>query len=108
MKQNLNITDNDIDSNYTINTKKVLVDLTDLKKIIDDLPNMVNKKDAIVEAVREDLHQRSVLGIKKYGTTLAENNGDMKYFAQMMYEELLDGALYCKKLMLLMKEEKTT
>lgn len=54
-----------------------------------------NKIDYITEAVREDLKQRSTVGIKKYGTTLHENNKDD--YMRHLYEELLDAAQYCKK-----------
>jgi len=52
--------------------------------------------DPIVEAVREKLRQRSAVGIKKYGTTLAENNTDD--FLNHLQEELMDGILYIEKL----------
>lgn len=54
------------------------------------------RRDAVVEAVRADLHRRSQLGIAKYGTTLAENHADHRAKLQHFYEELLDGANYCK------------
>jgi hypothetical protein len=52
--------------------------------------------DPIVEAVREKLKQRSSIGIKKYGTTLAENNTDN--FLNHLQEELMDAILYIEKL----------
>jgi hypothetical protein len=52
-------------------------------------------KDTITEAVINDLNSRSALGIKKYNTTLGENNH--QNMLQHMYEELLDAAQYCKK-----------
>lgn len=52
--------------------------------------------DPIVEAVREKLKQRSAVGIKKYGTTLAENNTDD--FLNHLQEELMDSILYIEKL----------
>jgi hypothetical protein len=52
--------------------------------------------DPIVEAVREKLKQRSSIGIKKYGTTLADNNTDD--FLNHLQEELMDGILYIEKL----------
>lgn len=54
------------------------------------------KLDPIIEAVREDLHRRSQLGIAKYGTTLADNPADHKAKLQHAYEEALDGANYLK------------
>lgn len=52
-------------------------------------------RDKITEAVIEDLKLRSERGIKKYNTTLSENNKDD--FMNHLYEELLDAAQYCKK-----------
>lgn len=55
-------------------------------------------KDSIVESVRQDLLDRSEVGIKKYNTTLDRedlNAGDWLVHA---YQELLDGALYLKRL----------
>lgn len=54
------------------------------------------KLDPIIEAVREDLHRRSQLGIAKYGTTLADNPADHKAKLQHAYEEALDLANYLK------------
>jgi len=55
-----------------------------------------NKKDPIVESVISQFKKRSEIGIKKYGTTLAENNTDD--FLQHLKEELMDGILYLEKL----------
>ena len=52
--------------------------------------------DPIVEAVREKLKQRSSIGIKKYGTTLADNNTDDFY--SHLQEELMDAILYLQKI----------
>lgn len=53
--------------------------------------------DPIVEAVKAKLDARSALGIKKYGTTLADNkkvDSDPTYWLQMAQEEALDLANY--------------
>jgi hypothetical protein len=52
-------------------------------------------KDAITAAVMQDLKSRADLGLKKYNTTLEQNNKDN--FMNHLYEELLDAAQYCKK-----------
>jgi hypothetical protein len=54
-------------------------------------------KDSIVEAVRQDLFDRSELGIKKYGTTLDRTDLQLKDWLQHAYEESLDHALYLKR-----------
>jgi len=43
-----------------------------------------------------DIRARQERGIAKYGTTLAENPAAIVERLQHLYEELLDGALYCK------------
>lgn len=52
-------------------------------------------KDDIVADVCLRLVQRSQVGIKKYGTTLKENNTDN--FLNHLFEELLDASLYIQK-----------
>ena len=56
-------------------------------------------KDSIVESVRQDLLDRSEVGIKKYNTTLDRNDLETEKWVQHAYEELLDGALYLKRLL---------
>jgi len=59
-------------------------------------------QDAITNAVIEDLVRRSEIGVKKYNTTLGQNNKDD--FMNHLYEELLDAAQYCKKELSFTKE----
>lgn len=54
-------------------------------------------KDKIVEQVIDKYHMRSDVGIKKYGTTLEENNTDN--FLNHLQEELMDATLYLQKIM---------
>ena len=58
--------------------------------------------DKITEAVIEDLRSRSERGIKKYNTTLDQNNKDD--YMNHLYEELLDAAQYVKKEMSIIPE----
>jgi hypothetical protein len=60
--------------------------------------------DQVVENVVNKYYQRSVIGAKKYGTTLYENNKDN--YLKHLQEELMDATLYLQKLMDL-KEELT-
>lgn len=53
-------------------------------------------KDKIVESVVNKFNERSETGIKKYGTTLAENDTDN--FLVHLQEELMDATLYIEKL----------
>jgi hypothetical protein len=55
-------------------------------------------KDSIVEEVRQDLLDRSEVGIKKYNTTLDREDLNAGDWITHAYEELLDGALYLKRL----------
>ena len=54
------------------------------------------KTDPIVKQVTNKFLQRSEVGIKKYGTTLHENNTDD--FFNHLQEELMDAILYLQKL----------
>jgi hypothetical protein len=58
--------------------------------------NKKNMKDKIVTDVIELFQQRSAAGIKKYGTTLEQNNTDD--FIQHLQEELMDAILYLQKI----------
>jgi len=58
-------------------------------------------QDPIVEAVREKLKQRSDVGIKKYGTTLEQNNKDN--YLNHIQQELMDACNYLEKEMTVMK-----
>ena len=57
---------------------------------------MTNKIDPIVQEVKELFEQRSQIWIKKYWTTLEENNSDD--FLQHLKEELMDWILYLHKI----------
>jgi len=52
--------------------------------------------DPIVTEVIDKFKQRSEIGIKKYGTTLEDNNNDD--FLNHLQEELMDAVLYLQKL----------
>ena len=58
--------------------------------------NFEIRKDPIVDSIIEQFSKRSEVGIKKYGTTLEENNNDD--FLQHLKEELMDAILYIEKL----------
>ena len=59
-------------------------------------------KDRIVEQVVRKYEGRSAVGIKKYGTTLEQNNSD-NYLIHLQ-EELMDATLYIEKKMTLEKQ----
>lgn len=59
-------------------------------------------KDQIVEQVVQKYQGRSATGIKKYGTTLDENNKD-NYLIHLQ-EELMDATLYIEKKLTLEKQ----
>ena len=63
---------------------------------ISDCELIKTKIDPIVKSVIKEFKQRSKVGIKKYGTTLKDNNTDD--FLQHLKEELMDGILYIQKL----------
>jgi hypothetical protein len=55
------------------------------------------KTDRIVVEVVDKFQQRSEVGIRKYNTTLEENNRD-NFFVHLQ-EELMDATLYLQKLL---------
>ena len=67
-----------------------------------NISNNEQKEDKIVTQIVEKFKQRSEIGIKKYNTTLAENNTDDFY--EHLSEELMDSLLYLQKI----KEQKDT
>ena len=76
----------------------------DTKKIHDWLNNLIDQflnsqQDAIVQNVLDKYSGRSQAGIKKYGTTLEENQSvDLDYWLTHLQEELMDATLYIEKL----------
>jgi hypothetical protein len=57
----------------------------------------MKKTDRIVVEVVDKFQQRSEVGIRKYNTTLEENNRD-NFFVHLQ-EELMDATLYLQKLL---------
>jgi hypothetical protein len=60
-------------------------------------------KDKIVEQVVEKYQTRSAVGIRKYNSTLENNNSD-DYLLHAQ-EEAMDLSLYLEKLITLVREE---
>lgn len=52
----------------------------------------------LLNKVINDLQDREARGIEKYGTTMDRTDLKTKDWQQHLYEELLDAALYCKKM----------
>ena len=67
-----------------------------------NISNNEQKEDKIVTQIVDKFKARSEIGIKKYGTTLEENNNDD--FFEHLSEELMDSLLYLQKI----KEQKDT
>lgn len=44
-----------------------------------------------------DIARRQELGLKKYGTTVAQNPLELRAWLQHQYEELLDAAVYTRR-----------
>lgn len=47
--------------------------------------------------VAADIQQRQALGIKKYGTSVANNQLTLRQWLEHQYQELLDAAVYCRR-----------
>ena len=54
--------------------------------------------DNNVEAVRKMLHDRSLVGLNKYGVTTMRDDMFALDWIQHLQEELLDAAVYCQAL----------
>ena len=61
--------------------------------------------DGCVISVINELKERSITGVEKYGTTLEANNTDD--FLQHLKEELMDATLYIQKLQDQVKQVKS-
>ena len=64
--------------------------------------------DSIVFETIKDISSRAEAGLRKYGTTMDREDLSSPDWVQHAYEEMLDGALYLKRLrkdMLALKEE---
>lgn len=75
----------------------------DYKGIHKELPKTT---DGIVLEVMKDLNSRSLVGLNKYGVTLEDSKEGLIAFLNHQYEELLDAALYCKKSIKLLENDK--
>ena len=53
----------------------------------------------IESAVCEDIKARQRKGVVKYGTTVADNPLSRQEWLEHLYQELLDAAIYTKRLM---------
>lgn len=62
--------------------------------------------DPIVDQVIEKYKKRSQEGIKKYGTTLADNNLSFDEWLTHLQEELMDAVVYIEKTKEEWKKEK--
>jgi hypothetical protein len=56
------------------------------------------KRDTIVEEVKDIFDKRSQQGIKEYGTTLADNPDGFWRWINELQTELMDAVLYIQKL----------
>ncbi len=59
---------------------------------------MVASPDSNVEALREQLLERSLVGFKKYGCTTNRTDLSTLQWLQHLQEELLDAAVYIETL----------
>lgn len=55
-------------------------------------------KDPIVQSVIDKFQERSNVGIKKYGTTLQENNLTLLEWLNHAQEEAMDFTLYLERI----------
>jgi hypothetical protein len=62
------------------------------------MENNQEKKDRVVDNVISKFGNRSEVGIKKYGTTLEDNELTLIQWLNHLQEELMDATLYVQKL----------
>jgi len=75
-----------------------MITTTTTKEIVVNGHKIINPTiDTVVRAVRQDLLDRSNLGIDKYNNTLDRTDIDLKGWLQHAYEECLDQANYLKR-----------
>ena len=55
-------------------------------------------EDPIVAAVIRKMHQRSQVGIKKYGTTMERDDLSFAQWLTHLQEELMDSIIYLEKI----------
>ena len=55
-------------------------------------------KDSVVDSVINKFKTRSEMGIKKYGTTLADNQLTYPKWLNHLQEELMDAVVYIEKI----------
>lgn len=63
-------------------------------------------KCSIVKQVRKDLKERAKKGLETYGTTLDRKDLSLLEWHKHHYEELLDAALYTKRIIKQLENEK--
>lgn len=56
-------------------------------------------KDPIFENVYKKLEARQRAGYEEYGTTMADNKGDLRYWVTHLQEEMMDSIVYAEKIL---------
>lgn len=75
-----------------------MITTTTTKDIVVNGHKIINPTiDTVVRAVRQDLLDRSNVGIDKYNNTLDRTDIDLRGWLQHAYEECLDQANYLKR-----------
>jgi len=70
----------------------------DQVEIINTPPTPLNSGDEIVDAVRERLLERSIVGQQKYGKKMTRDDLSLKDWIKHALEECLDQAVYLERL----------
>jgi len=82
--------------NATLNNQSGFLGLINEMGSAEKPVNVEDITDPVIEALKEEFDKRSLVGIKKYNTTLHENNEDD--FLVHLHEELMDACAYIMKL----------
>lgn len=62
--------------------------------------------DKVVESVRQKLHYRSQVGMKKYGTDMMRNDLSQLDWLRHAQEEAMDMCIYLEKLICILEGDK--
>ena len=65
----------------------------------------VKTKDPIVQSVMRMIDQRSVVGQKKYGIPLQDDDRTLKAWLIMLQEELMDACNYIEKVISILPDD---
>lgn len=92
-----------VEKMYTNSSYGTIKQYKDEIKTQEKKVKVVDLTDPVIEKLKDKFDERSAVGVRKYGTTLDQNNDDD--FLNHLLEELMDASAYIMKL-IIEKEKK--